>query len=198
MPSPQYLSHRWFKLMERLEVSPTQTIFDDLIQRYNEPQRAYHNLKHIEALLKLLPQEPELELAAWFHDTIYDPRQSDNEEQSALLAGQQLGSVGVDQTLIARVYHLILATKTHQATDASMALFVDADLSILGAEPQAYDAYAQAIRKEYAWVAEADYRMGRSKVLQSFLNRQRIFQTDMFERLEDRSRENLQRELRNL
>jgi predicted metal-dependent HD superfamily phosphohydrolase len=181
--------------MGGLKVSPNGSVLDDLIRRYSEPQRAYHNLKHIEALLRLLPQEPELELAAWFHDAIYDPRQSNNEEQSAQLAKRQLDSLGVDAALVAQVVQLIQATKTHQASDATVALFIDADLSILGTEPETYARYARAIRQEYSWVAEADYRAGRSKVLQRFLDRERIYQTDMFEQFEARARENMEGEL---
>jgi predicted metal-dependent HD superfamily phosphohydrolase len=195
MPDLNYLTRRWNSLMGGLKVSPTGSVLDDLIQRYSEPQRAYHNLKHIEALLRLLPQEPELELAAWFHDAIYDPQHHDNEEQSAALAEQQLGPLGIDIALIERVSELIQATKTHEASDATVALFIDADLSILGTEPETYARYARAIRQEYSWVAEADYRAGRSKVLQRFLDRERIYQTDMFEQLEARARENMEGEL---
>lgn len=198
MSDLEFLINRWHNLVARLNLFSAQPILNNLIQRYGQPHRAYHNLKHIEALLKLLPEETELEFAAWFHDAIYDPKRNDNEEQSAALAEQQLTSLGIDQTLIGRVAGLILATKTHQTNDALMALFVDADLSILGAEPQTYDAYARAIRREYAWVSEADYHAGRSRVLQNFLKRERIFQTDMFEGFEAKARENMERELKGL
>ena len=54
-------------------------------------------------------------------------------------------------------------------------MLIDSDLAILGASESAYQAYANQIRQEYAWVPETDYRMGRRKVLERFLARPRIF-----------------------
>ena len=55
------------------------------------------------------------------------------------------------------------------------------------------------IRQEYAWVPEEDYRQGRARILRGFLERPRIYRTaEMFERAEDRARQNLRRELESL
>ena len=57
----------------------------------------------------------------------------------------------------------------------------------------------QQIRQEYAWVSEQDYRIGRSKVLQSFLQRKVIYQTDYFrKRFEQQARMNIQTALEGL
>ena len=45
---------------------------------------------------------------------------------------------------------------------------VSIDLSILGADPATYEAYAEAIRAEYAHVPEDAYRAGRARVLEYF------------------------------
>jgi predicted metal-dependent HD superfamily phosphohydrolase len=79
------------------------------------------------------------------------------------------------------------------------ALFLDMDLSILGASPEAFDAYEQAVRREYAWVEEPMWRAGRGAVLKSFLARQYIFHTDAFRRrFEPQARQNLARSLETL
>jgi predicted metal-dependent HD superfamily phosphohydrolase len=75
----------------------------------------------------------------------------------------------------------------------------DVDLSILGRAPEVFDAYEQAIRKEYAWVDDEQYNRARIEVLQSFLDRDRIYRTDVFAGLYEQSaRENLSRSISRL
>jgi predicted metal-dependent HD superfamily phosphohydrolase len=178
-------------------------VYEDLVARYSSPDRHYHNLDHIRNMLAWLAErKPRLEdlplgLAVWFHDAVYDPRAQDNEEQSALLARTALASLGLADDQITTVTRLILLTRTHltDPDDQSGALLLDADLAILGADPAVYDAYASAIRREYAWVAEEAYRVGRRRVLEAFLQRRRIYHTaEAFSTGETRARENLRRE----
>lgn len=191
---------RWNALLTSLEIDPSEhfSMLDDLLTRHTEPQRFYHNLVHLDKLLQLLPAEPHLEFAAWFHDAICDPTRTDNETQSALLAEQSLRRLGLDPQLIQTVVSLILATRNHQSEDHPATLFLDADLSILGAEPKTYQCYAQAIRQEYAWVPEELFLKRRAAVLQKFLSRERIYQTKAFAKLEQPARENMQRELQQI
>ena len=179
-------------------------ILVDLGGRYSEPARHYHTLRHVAAMLKTLDplrgrmeDATALELAVWFHDAVYDARRGDNEEESAAFADAVLTPAGVLEATRDRVRHLILATKTHSALpgDPDCRLLLDADLAILGAPPADYDAYAAAIRREYDWVSEADYKAGRVRVLSSFLNRDRLFHTDAFSALEQPARANLGREI---
>jgi len=180
-------------------------VFHDLVARYGEAHRAYHTFAHVESLLALLdgervPEREAVELAVWFHDAVYDPARSDNEERSAALAAGALTGLAVPEALVERVRSLILVTKHHDAgADDAAAVLVDADLSVLGADQAAYDAYARAIRVEYAWVPEAAYRAGRARVLASFLARDGIYVTAAFrERFEARARVNLARERQKL
>ncbi len=102
---------------------------------------------------------------------------------------------------VARVRQLVLATQHHQADDADADawLFLDLDLSVLGAAEDGYDAYSRAIRAEYDWVPDADYRAGRSKVLAGFLQRAWIYRTPALrEAWEATARANLLRELNTL
>lgn len=173
-------------------------MLDDLLTRHTEPQRYYHNLAHLDTFLGLLPAKPHLEFAVWFHDAVYDPTRPDNEAQSALLAEQSLLRLGVEPQLIEAVVAIILATQNHQTHDPDTALFLDADLSILGADRKTYQVYARAIRQEYAWVPQTLFLERRAAVLQKFLARARIYQTQAFARLEQPARENLQQELAKL
>lgn len=200
------LIQRWNGLLEAHRIDPDQhfSILDDLLTRYTEPHRAYHNLSHLANMFGALSSISEdqkvgrdgaLDFAIWFHDAVYDPTRADNEAQSAGLAQESLERLGAEPALIQRVTQIILATQNHQANDPDTALFLDADLAILGAEPKTYRAYARAIRQEYAWVPEALFRERRAQVLQKFLSRERIYQTEAFAHLEPTARKNLRREL---
>lgn len=132
----------------------------------------------------------------WFHDAVYDPTRTDNEERSALLAQTQLKGLELKASLRERVGELIRATQTHQPTDATAAWLLDADLAILGSEPQVYFAYARAIRLEYAWMPEERYREGRVRILTGFLERPQIYHTAPFrQRFEASARQNLTEEV---
>jgi predicted metal-dependent HD superfamily phosphohydrolase len=164
---------------------------------YQEPQRAYHTLSHVEALLNALHSRgvlsPGLALAVWGHDLIYDPQRHDNEAQSARQFGDWLEGQGADTALVAEVRRLILKTQhTEPPTDKAAALLVDADLSVFGADDETFWAYEQAIRQEYSFVPWAAYREGRMTVLNGFLKRERIYTTAEFAGLETGARGHLE------
>jgi predicted metal-dependent HD superfamily phosphohydrolase len=78
-------------------------------------------------------------------------------------------------------------------------VLISIDLSILAAEPSRYDAYAAAIRKEFAHVGDDSYRAGRSDVLRRFAARPVIYPDTAFARgYEKKARDNLARELASL
>lgn len=180
-----------------------------LSRLYAAGDRHYHGLAHIGAMLALagdyrvlLHDAEAVEAAIWFHDAIYDSRAKDNEARSAALAEKQLAG-RTDTKRIDRITAMIVATATHElprfadesaARDA--ALFLDMDLSILGAEPGAFDAYERAVRREYDWVEEPMWRAGRGTVLKGFLAREHIFHTNEFrQRFEPRARQNIARSI---
>ena len=144
---------------------------------------------------------PEADTAspAWFHDAVCDPHVADNEERSAALAHTLLGPLGIAEGLLAEASRLILLTKTHNCSndDRDGQMLLDADLAILGADGNDYDTYARAIRREYAWVPNEEYRKGRLRVLETFLSRERIYRTDELHRAaeEIQGRRNLRREI---
>ena len=175
---------------------------------YDASPRPYHSWRHIRAVLGALHRwlgpelPPALEFAALWHDAVYDPKASDNEERSAELCAEHLGEMGADEATLARAVELILATKKHVPPDDSpdaLAL-LDADLWILGATPRVYDRYARLIRREYAHVPDDAYRAGRSAVLERFLTRERLYfrETSEARWREVRARENLRCELARL
>lgn len=199
---------RWTALWQRLGArSNGLAVFERLAAVYAEPTRAYHNAKHIGDCLthldtsrSLAGHPDEVEAAIWFHDAVYVPGRTDNEEQSAELARTSLLEAQVPWEVTERIASLVLATRhattPHQPDEA---LLCDIDLSILGAPPEWFDLFERQIRQEYANVPEQIYRTRRSEILRGFLNRPSIFQTAWFrERYEARARENLDRVLRTL
>ena len=152
-----------------------------LLVRWAEPRRAYHNVAHLAAVLDrldLLATDgvdivDATRLAAWWHDAVYDPERTDNETRSASLAGATLTEVGVDAATVAEVVRLVELTAGHRAKpgDAAGGALCDADLAILGAAPDDYQAYADEVRREYRHMPDRDFASGRSKVLRDLLTR---------------------------
>jgi predicted metal-dependent HD superfamily phosphohydrolase len=192
---------RWDALWQLFGVGDAAGVsFEQLRMLYAEPQRVYHTLEHIadclaqfDAHIALAERPAEIEAALWLHDVIYDPRRTDNEERSVAWSRAALARKGVAVSIIERICEMILASK-HIALpkNGDAALLVDVDLSILGRDPETFARYEQAIRQEYNWVAEVDFRVGRAAILQKFLARGRIYQTDPFHnQFELQARENL-------
>ena len=184
----------------------TGAVREDLIARYGEPHRRYHTMVHIEDCLAQVAastdftdeQRSLMDAAIWFHDVIYDATRNDNEAESAKLAAGRLSGEGASPAFVDEVSRLILLTAGHSvdADDAIGARLVSIDLSILGATPERYDAYAAAIRHEYGHVPEPLYRAGRAAILGRFLESGRLFADPVWaERLEMSARANLTREI---
>ena len=120
-------------------------------------------------------------LAAVYHDAVYDPASSSNEEDSARWAADQLRSLGADDRTIDRVRSAVLATARHldpsTAPDLGIAVLLDADLAILGSGPSDYQSYVQGIRAEYAHLDDEQWRSGRCRVVDSLLDRDPLYHT---------------------
>lgn len=181
---------------------------------YAMPPRVYHNLAHIEELLRQFElvstssgwtQPVEVTLAILYHDAIYNAGASDNEVRSAQLAvdaiARWLPDAGID---VSRVVELIELTARHgQLTpgnfgatprDDDTRRFLDCDMAILGAPAAAFDAYDRGIAAEYRHVPRWLYTLNRRKFLKGLLARERIYLSDdVHARLDTPARHNLRR-----
>ncbi|GGA61932.1 hypothetical protein GCM10011490_10350 [Pseudoclavibacter endophyticus] len=182
-----------------------------LLARWAEPHRHYHDDVHLHDVLLALDQladagatvSPEVRLAAWFHDAVYDGRPGDDERTSAALARTALADAGLEPGTVDEVERLVLATLPGAAApseaDANAATLLDADLSIFAAGHKRYRDYAVAVRAEYAHVPEADFRAGRVSILRSYRDRPRIYTTSIARhQWEARARRNLEAEIAGL
>ena len=198
------MEQRFTALCLRLGIQPylVRTTWCLLQEHYSETHRHYHHLAHIEAMLAWLdsctPDNERIELAIWFHDVIYDPKSAFNEENSARFFETCFGS-SLRPGLVEDVVRLIMATKHGNPRTGPIDenLISDIDLTILAAAHPNYEAYRLAIRREYSHVPQPDYIRGRGAVLSHFLQSP-IFVTGPFQHLEDRARQNILAELRQL
>lgn len=196
----QILSN-WLKRLRDLDET------HKLVDKFSEPQRFYHTGQHIVELLQLISNEKNTlsgvdeEILIWaaiFHDIVYDPKRSDNEELSNSLWKSYSKDKGLHTETIERVSEIILATKNHTTIpkgDYLIDLFLDMDLAILGAEESRFDEYDLQIAQEYSFYPKKDYDLGRKQILTKFYNEPNLFRTKSFAHLETRAKRNLERKL---
>ncbi|MFE0653548.1 hypothetical protein ACFVZH_33795 [Streptomyces sp. NPDC059534] len=183
----------------------------NLLARWAEPQRRYHTVDHLRAVLDRIDEladqggeggELELvRLAAWFHDAVYRPDRSENEERSATLAEKALAEAGLTPHEVTEVARLVRLTTTHDPDtgDLNGETLCDADLAILATDPDTYGGYTAAVRDEYGFVPDDAFREGRAAVLRQLLALPSLFRTPYGAAAwEGRARENLERELAEL
>ena len=155
----------------------TEELREDLLARWSETHRKHHTVTHLHEMLDAIGlladtgiefDREAVELAAWFHDAIYEIGRDDNEDRSAELARELLESSPIRD----EVARLVLVTKTHKVADDDVngAVLSDADLSVLGSEPLRYRAYAAAVREEYADVPDDVFKPARTQLLQALLD----------------------------
>ena len=182
----------------------------ELLDWWSQPHRQYHTVAHLAAVLDVVDgyaghadNADLVRLAAWGHDTVYDPQApgDSNERASARLTGQILADLRLPPPAVAEVVRLIMLTVEHRAApdDLNGALLCDADLAILAAPEEDYDWYARAIRREYAHVPDNEYRIGRVKALRELLDRPAMYRIPVLHsRWELPARANIHRELQAL
>jgi predicted metal-dependent HD superfamily phosphohydrolase len=198
------LRRKWHELLRSWAVAPSlaDQNFEDIRANYANPGRFYHTFAHVENMLEIVESLRAyaqnlnaVKMATWLHDVIYDSKASDNEERSADYVERLCEMCSIPGSNL--VATLIRKTKTHDAgDDVDAKVLIDADLAILGASESVYSDYCEKIRQEYAWVSEPDYRQGRQRVLQSFLNRPTIYH--FLSNLEAPARRNLAAEIEHL
>jgi predicted metal-dependent HD superfamily phosphohydrolase len=181
---------------------------EQLLARYAEPHRRYHDLLHLAEVLQALralsspaPLPAPVVCAAYWHDAVYEPVRPDNEQRSAELAARVLPGLGVSAPDVEEVVRLVLLTATHSpaAGDASGALLSDADLAVLASPPERYRAYTDGVRSEYDHLDDDAFRHGRTAVLRELAERPRLFTTEPgWRRWEVAARRNLRDELTRL
>jgi predicted metal-dependent HD superfamily phosphohydrolase len=182
-----------------------------LITCYREPHRRYHTAEHLAHVLDVVDlleaeaTQPEaVRYAAWFHDAVYEigvDARLTNEERSARLAEAVLRELGSPKALVIEVGRLVRSTADHRIgpSDRNGAVLCDADLSVLGGDPEDYLRYAAQVREEYREIPGPRFRSGRAEILRELLNRNSIYRTPRARELfEVVARENVAAEIERL
>jgi len=203
------LSEKWQELSQHLGLDEilTAQLWNNILEKYSESHRTYHNLSHLYSMFRIKTQwedalaHPRLfDLAIWYHDIIYNTVKKDNELQSRDLFAHDFAGILPEEDLN-YVCQLILSTNKHVPIrkDFDNFLFLDIDLAVLATQRDMYRKYTNAIRREYRLYPSFLYNRGRKKIMESFLEREQIYYTDFFqEHFEEQARANVGRELEQL
>lgn len=207
-----YVKEKWKQLtaFSKKEEIKNQ-LWDEIVYRYAEQHRHYHNLAHIAFLFNLCDQYIDsisnpivTGFAILYHDIVYDTYRPDNEEQSAEIAENHLTQLNLKPAIIANIKQFIIATKDHTipgtfSLQNDLSLFLDFDIAILGSDAETYKDYNEKIRKEYLKYPDDFYKQGRKQALKKVLKSKRIFITnDFIKMMEETARKNINSEIAQL
>ncbi len=178
------------RIKEKLQLRAPDAMWDCISHRYQSPQRRYHTLQHIEEMAEHLVdvyapnQIPSVvSLACLFHDIVYEPGISGNEEYSAKVAMEWCGPDQEQQ-----VTDLIMANR--KTVTSEQEPFLDADWAILGASPKRFAEYQKQIEQEFGHFP--GFWKGRRAFLRRMFFTERIFLTQYFYcRYEAQAKKNL-------
>lgn len=193
------------QLREDLKIKNIDRWFDmtaDLINRYEETHRHYHDLGHIVKGLKLINETNSqfliAKLAYVFHDVIYvgGAAAGMNEYASTLFAKKALDGL-VDEQTTEVVYEMIMATSNHELPERfsgnldELVVMLDVDLCGLGAD---YDTFANDTRRvvaELGSVSAEESALRNDAFARHMLAKDRIYHSYSFAHLEAVARQNL-------
>lgn len=203
------LVERWLAALGASAGEPAVRACRELVARYEEPHRAYHNVRHLTEVLDCVEELADeaqdadaVRLAAWFHDAVYVAVSVvSNEEASARLAEELLPGLGVDSARVSEAARLVRLTEKHvaEAGDRNAAVLFDADLAILAADPARYEEYARAVRAEYREIPDDVFRPARARILSALLSAPMLYRTRSARaRFEERARANVTGEIARL
>jgi predicted metal-dependent HD superfamily phosphohydrolase len=205
----EYLEEKWKQLTAFSSKEDLKNKFwKEIVERYSESNRHYHNLQHIgnmfalfERFLVHIKQPAVVGFSIFYHDINYDTFRQDNEEQSASKAREHLQQLNINPSLLQAIGQFILATKTHEVPanyllENDLSYFLDFDLAVLGIKWEDYFRYSHNIRKEYAQYPDAVYKTGRREALERLVNKSPLFFIGELQQLfEETARNNINKEL---
>lgn len=200
---PELLTGRWWSLTLPLGCkTPAADKIRILIwDGYQQFFRCYHGLSHLadcfihlDEIKRRLAQPAVVEYALWFHDIVCVPNSRSNEYMSAAVAAYAAEQLELPAEFAGQAANLISLTSHQELADSEDGRYLaDIDLSVFGRDWNGFLDYEHQIRAEYGNVPDLDYRQGRLQVIEGFLSKATIYQTDYFrERYENIAKRNLQ------
>ena len=161
----------------------------EILENYTKKWKFYHNLNHVYSFVNLFEKynkfinnyKNEFLISIYFHDIIYIPSRNDNEEESINMFNKFYNEVKPNNLNKEKVIEFIAETKNHSLSkdyDFELDLFLDMDMQIVADEN--WEDYENKIRKEYCYMDETEYKNKRRQFLQSLVNKNRLFRTQIF------------------
>jgi predicted metal-dependent HD superfamily phosphohydrolase len=190
----------WRRCLLDQAVDNSAAIHQQLVNSYNEPQRVYHTLNHIDHCLahfdkiKIDLENPDaVELAIWYHDVIYKPGATDNERLSADLFMETTQDHFNDSLRHTICQHIMATLHNSSEIDNNDTKFmVDIDLSSFGLPWPEFSADSDKLRQEMSAMSDEDYYRKQAAFQKKLMNRPRFFKSDYFyDNYEDLARQNL-------
>ncbi len=191
----------------------TEKLANDMLLQYEQPQRYHHNIDHIKQMAAFVVENKneilrprEMMWKVLGHDLVYIPSimiPGANEKFSADLTRMMLDPY-LGERALERIGSDILSTATHKLINDSgdQAYLLDADLIILGSNPETFDQYDQNIRREYAFLTDGSpeqqtaFNLARLTILEGFSTSNMLFYTETAqEQFEEQAKENLERKI---
>ena len=149
-----------------------------LLSMWNESHRSYHTLNHLNDLIEQInegkskysqKEYEKLLITALFHDCVYEPMKSDNEEKSADFfmecCQDKLSLDNID------IKNMILDTKTHKATTNLSESFNYYDMNIVERDFDSLLEWEKGIHEEFKGYGNEAYKQGRLKFLESLMDK---------------------------
>lgn len=155
---------------------------------YSHPDRHYHVFDHIREMIligkKVFNLTFQQYLAILFHDAVYNPRGTKNEELSAQAlfncVTQYKGPLTrEDIKFYGEVAVIINDTKDHYyPTSEASRVVLDLDLERLARSLPEVEHFTNLIRQEYYFVDDETFKTGRKEFYKQFLNIEHPFSTE--------------------
>ena len=182
----------------------------ELKKRYNEPHRVYHNLEHIEEMLRWVPRKhPEVYNiieAILYHDIVHSPSFSPDGLDEALSCAEYViytfsphGIEGKGSLLNERrVIEAINATARHTQDQKHLCdvaqIVLDLDLATFALPWEEYQEWTKLLMKELSIkYPDADIVTGRRVFLTKLLEREKLYYVNTH--WEVSARENIKRDM---
>lgn len=178
------------------------SFFNKIKEDYSD-NRHYHTLEHVNNVLNSLNLFTELDAedrlllkyVAWFHDIVYDPTKTNNENESGIVFVNFALEFGFLFDFAKEGHKLILLTDHKSDINSHLGKII-CDCDLVGFSFSNFLERSELVRKEYSHINDEQWKKGRLLFLKSMLDKEHIFKTVRFRKLyETEARNNINEEI---
>lgn len=171
-----------------------------LIYEYGDPERIHHGMDHPLSMIReqtpytrKMKDPVAVKAVDFLHDVKNETRSQTNVTDSAKITEEIFTEAKLPSSRVEDIKEGVLDTDHERTPHNKDCMYaVDSDLAIFGQPRPVFIGYEKAIRGEYFWVPEKDYREVRARILEGFYKREPLFHTPEFrDKYEDIAKRNL-------